>query len=491
MYSSDRLEEVFPMSERYRALLGAGGGELREGGPRRALAPCSERQLQCVWYNPELRPKRLLSSEGEELRVLDPGRWNLESGPDFIGAVLETVEPRRRLTGDVEIHIDPGDWLAHGHQSDPNYDAVCAHVSYFNAPLPEELLPPGAVQISLKKSLLSNPYFAFEDIDVSAYPYDIRKRQSPCAKIIADWDRPSKEALLQAAGEERLRRKSEEFQNLADESGLEQALYGRIMRALGYKSNASAFGYIAAKLPVAALRNESEADPLKAYALLMGVGGMLPREAAADWDRATRAFHRRIWDNWWRARARWETVVMDAQCWKRGGMRPQNRVERRLMAAAALFADSEPIDQRWAAFARRPARDCVAGLTRSLRELDGDYWARRLAWSGRVQENDIALIGSARAGAIAANAFVPFAVCIGAHHGTASEYLECLPREALNATVRECANLFFGPSHPPSLYKGVVRRQGLIQIFQDFCLADRSGCRECDLPGMLARNWSG
>ena len=88
----------------------------------------SERHVQAIWYDAALRPGDLRTSGGAKVRVVDPGRWNLEAGPDFRDAVLEIGTDRRRVRGDVEIHVHAADWTSHGHIGDPEYANVVAHV---------------------------------------------------------------------------------------------------------------------------------------------------------------------------------------------------------------------------------------------------------------------------------------------------------------------------------------------------------------------------
>ena len=96
--------------------------------------PISERHVQALWYDGALRPKDLRTTDGLSVRVIDPGVWNVEAGPDFSHAVLEVGPTRRRVVGDVEIHLHPSDWHAHGHSSDPAYESVIAHVTWYAAP---------------------------------------------------------------------------------------------------------------------------------------------------------------------------------------------------------------------------------------------------------------------------------------------------------------------------------------------------------------------
>ena len=82
-----------------------------------APPPVSERHVQALWYDGTLRPEDLRTVDGAPVRVIDPGAWNLEAGPDFRNAVVEVGSVR--LRGDVEVHLRAGDWTLHGHAQDP------------------------------------------------------------------------------------------------------------------------------------------------------------------------------------------------------------------------------------------------------------------------------------------------------------------------------------------------------------------------------------
>ena len=136
----------------YEAMTAIGGTGFVREKPGLFTAP-DERRLQCVWFDSNLRPRDLRTSTGEEVEVENPGRWNLEAGPDFLQAALRLGSDRRRLCGDVELHLHAADWLRHGHASDPRYAGVRAHVTFYPATLPVESLPPGAIQLSLRDKL--------------------------------------------------------------------------------------------------------------------------------------------------------------------------------------------------------------------------------------------------------------------------------------------------------------------------------------------------
>ena len=160
----------------------------------------SERHLQCVWFDPRLRPARLYTADGEPVSVIEPGRWNLETGPDFRDAVLLVGKERRRVCGDVEIHIASKDWTHHGHAKDPRYKNVRFHVTYYADTNPADL-PPGTLHISLAEGLRQTSGFHFEDIDLAAYPFNRCGPPTPCSTRFKELSFDTKCALLEAAGE--------------------------------------------------------------------------------------------------------------------------------------------------------------------------------------------------------------------------------------------------------------------------------------------------
>src|SRR5439155_1615223 len=87
----------------------------------------SERLLQRIWQNQRLQRDRLKTLDGRAVRVLHPGFWNHEAGPDFHAAILQfSCEPPR--SGDVEIDLHPAGWRGHGHDRNPAYQNVILHV---------------------------------------------------------------------------------------------------------------------------------------------------------------------------------------------------------------------------------------------------------------------------------------------------------------------------------------------------------------------------
>ena len=476
---------LFPRADEYARCLAQRTIGLRERSPRDRFGPFSERHLQCAWFDSALRPARLVTTDGEEVTVEDPGLWNLEAGPDFLGAALLVGSGRRRLAGDVEVHIHPSDWKTHGHGVDPRYTQVRVHVTYFDGSNEGLRLPPGAIRIALRDALIAEPMFSFDNIDTSAYPFAHRPAAPPCQESLADWPPDAREAILEAAGEERLRRKAERFSFAIAEKGAGQIFYEECLCALGYKNNKAPFRRLAELLPVDLLRREAEGRPLTAYALLMGVAGLLPDKPSARWDDETRLFVRTLWDAWWKKKERWEKRLMPRSAWCLANIRPVNHPVRRLMAAACLFTAKTPLDQKALNPSPGPLVEKWAAM---LEPKQITYWDHRLALGGKPQKERISLLGESRIASMLINVLLPFAAAMKPEWLARTGVLTQLPVEAENSVVRQTALNLFGKDHSPSLYRDSLRQQGLIQIFHDFCLNDRSKCARCPFPGYLESN---
>ena len=48
-----------------------------------------ERLLQAIWFHQRLKRDQLRTVDGKTVRVLHPGFWNREAGPDFRGAMIQ------------------------------------------------------------------------------------------------------------------------------------------------------------------------------------------------------------------------------------------------------------------------------------------------------------------------------------------------------------------------------------------------------------------
>jgi len=387
----------------------------------------SERHVQAIWYDGALRPGNLRTADGAPVRVIDPGRWNLEAGPDFRDAVVEVGEDGHRIRGDVEVHMHVSDWTAHGHGHDPAYADVVAHVTWYPGPPPvagAEYLPPRCMRICLGDVLRTKPDFSPDEIDLAAYPYArLPATPRPCEAAFAHAPDAAL-ALLRAAGERRLEGKARRLCALFVRNGdRAQTFYEEMMAAFGYKHNAAPFRALAQTLPWRELPpSPGAAATALACAADLGVAPRVP--------------------------------------WRTANVRPSNSPARRIEEAARLFAGELPaLLRRLDAcdLAARPGQQAALEILRAARPL-----------------------GARRAAAMLTNVLIPFARA----EGRLARVPEWIFPEDLNATVRLMAFRLFGRDHNPALYAGNgLLVQGLLQVYREYCLAAHPDCSSCPLAG--------
>ena len=377
----------------------------------------TERHVQAIWYDAALRPTVLTTRRGSEVHVIHPGEWNLGPGPDFTAALLEIGKERRRVVGDIEIHLCPGDWDLHGHGSDPRYRNVIAHVTWGCGPDPSSL-PPGAVSIWLGRLKTADPLFSPDEIDLLAYPYAKSTGARPC-EVGVGRDPDVAFRILSEAGRHRLEMKARRLLGRLAESGAQngderQIFYEETMTALGYSRNAVQFRHVAERIPHAEIPADAEA----AKTMLLVAGGF------EEWDRTA--------------------------------VRPNNSPERRLANAALVFS-ATPI-MRMAEvrdFSRASCRQMV-------RLMCGERY-----------------MGRGRAAAVVANVVAPFALATGRLAAVPDWLPPEDISEPVRLTAYRMFGRDHNPAAFYATNGLLI--QGLLQIHRDFCRRIHPDCGRCGL----------
>ena len=95
------------------------------------LLPPTEMEAQALWFE-QLYLQVLTTDDGRTVEIIQPGFWNHGGGPDFTRAVARFRKDGKAdddLTiGNVEVHLRPADWTAHGHHTNAAYDETILHV---------------------------------------------------------------------------------------------------------------------------------------------------------------------------------------------------------------------------------------------------------------------------------------------------------------------------------------------------------------------------
>jgi len=434
----------------------------------------SERHLQCIWYDERYRPSELKLSSGETVTVMNPGIWNLEAGPDFIDAQIMINPGSRLLRGDVEVHIYPSDWENHRHNTNPHYDNVILHVTWFKSPLARSL-PENALTLPLSDKMLACPWIAIDDIDIKAYPHNtLPETPRPCQDCLQN--KPDyTHALLLAAGYHRLQNKALSMtRSLEDRAEREQIFYEEFMAALGYKQNKIPFRALAKLIPLSSLKDSRDHN----LAILLGAAGILPQPDTVTEPFVAR-YIRTLWDIWWKS----GLPEMDKTIeWTLHGLRPVNHPTRRLAAAATLFSGERSlISQLDEIDTEESGKDWIKKVFDAINEsCQWPFWNQRLLFNSKPKEgHSYKLLGDKRVSSILTNVIIPF---YAAEKRLPLNTFKNLPAEDISSPMRTAAYYLLGRDHNPALYStNNLLQQGLLQIYLDFCLPAKTSCQECRL----------
>jgi hypothetical protein len=435
----------------------------------RALFPPAripnELELQSRWFAGDFG-KQFRSVAGEAIEIVQFGVWNREAGPDFSDAAIQ-MDGGDPIRGSIEFDLSDRNWEAHGHATNPEFDDTVLHVfvhssdrEFFTRTKSNRNVP----QVRVDPATLPDAF-------VASLPL---ARPGRCQAPLRDLPEERVRSVLDAAAQFRLQRKAARLRNVAECHGRDAAVYQELAGALGYKQNKLPFTLLAQRLPLEWLQKKSE----DAEALLFGVAGFLEAPDLSVYDSATRAYVRTLWDRWWPNRNEMGRLLLSPKLWRLSGARPLNHPQRRL-AALALIA------QKWPTFLSSLGKADVSAARNFFLGLKHSFWNFHHTLRSEASSRPMVLIGNSRMADILANVLFPFFLMEGKK--VWPEY-EKLSAQLSNRRLETAATRLFGSdSRRPRFLKSVAHQQGLLQIYEDFCLQDNSDCAQCPFPEQMQK----
>jgi len=228
----------------------------------------NEEFLNYIWQNKLIEHKKIsINSSDEKVSIIDVGKRNFDSGPDFFNAKIKIGNTI--WAGNIEVHVRSSDWILHNHQNDNAYDNIILHVVYEDdSPVfrkKGEKIPTIELKDKFNSRILST-YKSF--IESSNW--------IPCEQLIADIDRFTQFAWLDSLCIERLEVKAKGIAHDLKNTNQDflEILYRQLGRNFGFNTNADTFELLTKSLPFSLLgKHINRIDQLEA--LLYGQAGML------------------------------------------------------------------------------------------------------------------------------------------------------------------------------------------------------------------------
>jgi len=433
----------------------------------------NELELQARWFAGDFG-KHFVSTTGDKIEIVQFGTWNREAGPDFRDAAIR-INGSEPVRGCIEIDLLDRSWETHGHAINPAFDATVLHVfveksdrEFFTRTRLNRNVP----QVCIDPATLPEAFTAIVPL----------ARPGRCQAPLKDLPEEGVCSVLQAAAQFRLQQKANRIRNKIDTHGRDETLFQEIASALGYKENKLPFTLLAQRLPLRLLRENVR----NCEALLFGVAGFLETPDLDVYKKSTREYVRQLWDGWWPHRNELPRFILPANAWRLSSTRPLNHPQRRLAALAILVHD-------WSRLQRASGKSSVAAASDFFQALEHPFWNFHYTLTSKASPKKMALIGESRVADILANVLFPFWLAHDAKPSTPSstrlweEYAK-LPAQLSNRRLETAMTRLFGDdSRRNEFLKTVAHQQGLLQIYEDFCMQDNSDCAQCPFPEQMAK----
>lgn len=427
----------------------------------------SEKLLQYVWLHGFFNFGALQTTAGEAVRIISPGNWNTNSGPDFLNARIRIGDTL--LAGNVELHLCASDWIKHRHSEDKNYHNLILHVVYENDVSDSSYLPPHVPTLELEgriPGILLDRYNSLMQHDGNIL----------CAGQLAAVNEITWMSWKDRLLVERWQQKTALFDSLMadNQNNREETFYVALARNFGLPVNGDAFMTLALSLPLKHLTRHKN-NLLQLEAFLFGQAGMLNETFKEE-------YPNRLKEEYHFLRNKYGLTPMQPHLWKWMRMRPSAFPSVRLAQFAALIHRSSHL------FSKILETTDVKMAFDLLNVEASPYWDTHYRFlkrndQGPVNKPQKKSLGKAMIQNILINTICPMLARYdqfqlnNTYLDRAFEWMKILPSEN-NRYTREWAAL--GMEN-----KSAWDSQALLQLTRNYCMEKR--CLDCAIGNKILR----
>jgi len=224
-----------------------------------------EKLLHYVWKHKILPLKALLTTDGREIEIIDPGTYNTNQGPDFFNAKVKIGGTL--WAGNIELHLKSSDWFKHGHDSDPSYNNTILHIAQVvdcEVTTQEGTHPP-QLQLEIPPHLYQNYQELCQTDD---YPR--------CHRVIPSVPTMKVHMWMDALLAERMCQRAQKVQERVDRlnGDWEQATFVTLCRNFGFGLNGDTFERWAMMIPLQGVAKHRD-NLFQIEAIFLGMAGLI------------------------------------------------------------------------------------------------------------------------------------------------------------------------------------------------------------------------
>ena len=227
----------------------------------------NEKLLQYLWNFKIFKSFDFKDVDGNDLEILDFGRWNFDSGPDFLLGKIKSNG--LILAGNIELHVKSSDWIFHKHSGNPEFENIIAHVVFIHDVEIEDFKNKNIPTLELKNYIDENLFSKYETL--------LQDTQFiPCEKIFNAKHFPinfHEENLLKKLDEKSIEIEESLQRN---QNNYEAVLFQQLAYSFGLKVNAPIFKQLAESIDYT-IFNKIRQNHLQLEALLFGICNWLEK----------------------------------------------------------------------------------------------------------------------------------------------------------------------------------------------------------------------
>ncbi|WP_319591148.1 DUF2851 family protein [uncultured Draconibacterium sp.] len=414
-----------------------------------------EEFLQYIWQNRLFTTSQLQTAEGDKLEVIDQGRKNTDSGPDFFNAKIKINDTT--WAGNIEIHKSASDWKKHEHTSDKAYDNVVLHVVETNDTTITrsngEIIPtlvlnyPEQLKHNYQNLINAQTWIACENQFHKVDPIIL---QLGFNRLMIERLETKTQAIVQQLEQ--------------NNNNWEETFFQILARMFGFKVNAVPFELLAKSISIHTLQKHKN-SLFQLEALLFGNSGLLNKQLLGD------EYYLRLRDEYSFLYKKYNLKGIEGHLWKFMRLRPPNFPTIRISQLAALIYQSEGL------FSKILEIESTEALKQLFKVKASEYWDSHYNFNKSSKNTQPKELGDTAAQILIINVIVPFLFVYGEkqnkHHlkNRALDFLENLPEEK-NSIITKWSKLGIQA-------RSAFDSQALLQLKNYYCESKK--CLNCQL----------
>ena len=421
-----------------------------------------EEFLQYIWENKLFVAENIKTASGEQLEIINVGKRNTDSGPDFFNARIKIDETI--WVGNIEIHKNASDWIRHNHQNDKAYSNVILHVAencdqqiFRNngEEIPALLFRyPNQLKTNFQKLLDAKTWIAcqnqFHKIDPIILQLGFNRL------MIERLEDKTSEILV------RLQQNNNDWN---------ETFYQMLARMFGFKVNSVPFEMLAKSLPIGILAKH-KSSLFQLEALLFGNSGLLNDQLLGD------DYYISLRNEYSFFYKKYQLKGIESHLWKFMRLRPGNFPTVRISQLAALIHRSHGL------FSRIIEIESLDELKKLFELQASEYWNAHYSFNKTSTRNSVKELGENSINTLIINVVIPFLFVYGEKQNKENlknrslEFLEQLPAEE-NSIIEK-----WGKMGVES--RSAFESQALLQLKNKYC--ERKKCLNCQIGVKLVKS---